>query len=58
MDQVSYINPLKQKREGVRKDSIRSKEKTFGGKREALYIWGKEEHLVRRYPGNAHSSFR
>jgi hypothetical protein len=46
-------------RERVRKDSrrVEVKRKHLGGKREALYIWGKKEHLVRRYPGNARSSF-
>jgi hypothetical protein len=44
--------------ERVRKVSKREevKRKTFGGKREVLYMWGKKEH-IRRYPGNARSAF-
>jgi hypothetical protein len=51
-----HINALKPK------DSrrVEVKRKHLEGKRKALYIWGggeKKEHLVRRYPGNARSSF-
>jgi hypothetical protein len=43
-----YINPLRTKREWVRKHSIRveEKRKTSGGKREALYIWGGKKNIL------------
>jgi hypothetical protein len=46
-------------RERVRKDSGRVEVKRNhlgGGARGALYLRGKKEFLVRRYPGNARSS--
>jgi hypothetical protein len=56
------LNPFKpeRERERVRKDSIRVeiKRNRVGKARGALYLRGKKEHLVRRYPGNARSSFR
>jgi hypothetical protein len=48
------------KRERVRKDSIRVEEKRKHlGESERRFIseGGGKEHLVRRYPGNARSSF-
>jgi hypothetical protein len=53
------INTLKLKRERVRKDSIRVEEKRkHPGESERRFISeGEKEHLVRRYPGNARSSF-
>jgi hypothetical protein len=54
---LKYFNLLKPKRERerVRKDSRR--ENMCREARGALYLRGKKEHLVRRYPGNASSSF-
>jgi hypothetical protein len=54
------FNPLKpRERERVRKDSIRVEEKRKHlGESERRFIYeGEKEHLVRRYPGNARSSF-
>jgi hypothetical protein len=54
------LSPLKPtKRERVRKDSIRVEEKRKHlGESEKRFISEREkEHLVRRYPGNARSSF-
>jgi hypothetical protein len=47
------------KRERVRKDSIRVevKRKHLGGSEKRFISEGEKEHLVRRYPGNDHSSF-
>jgi hypothetical protein len=52
----SLLNP---KRERVRKDSIRVKvkRKHLGESERRFISEGKKEHLVRRYPGNARSSF-
>jgi hypothetical protein len=53
------LNPLKPKRERVRKDSIRVEEKRKHVRESERRFMseGEKEHLVRRYPGNAHSSF-
>jgi hypothetical protein len=55
------INPLKRERERerVRKDSIRVevKRKHLGESERRFISKGEKEHLVRRYPGNARSSF-
>jgi hypothetical protein len=50
---------LKTKRERVRKDSIRVevKRKHVGGSERRFISDGEKEHLLRRYPGNARSSF-
>jgi hypothetical protein len=45
VDQVSYINPLKQKREGVRKDRRRSKEKHLG-ESERRFISGERKSIL------------
>jgi hypothetical protein len=59
---VAYFNALKPKRERerVRKDSIRVevKRKHLGESERSFISKGGKEHLVRRYPGNARSSFR
>jgi hypothetical protein len=46
-------------RERVRKDSIRAEEKRkhLGESERRFISEGEKEHLVRRYPGNARSSF-
>jgi hypothetical protein len=46
-------------RERVRKDSIRVEEKRkhLGESERRFISEGKKKHLVRRYPGNARSSF-
>jgi hypothetical protein len=58
---MCQINPLKLKRERerVRKDSIRVevKRKHLGESERCFLCEGEKEHLVRRYPGNARSSF-
>jgi hypothetical protein len=53
------VDTLKSNRERVRKDSIRVEEKRKHlGESERRFISEREkEHLVRRYPGNARSSF-
>jgi hypothetical protein len=48
---TSLFNPLKPKREREREShkgehKSRSKEKTSGGKREALYIWGGKKSIL------------
>jgi hypothetical protein len=50
---------LKPKRESGRKDSIRVevKRKHVGESERRFISEGEKEHLVRRYPGNARSSF-
>jgi hypothetical protein len=51
-DGTRYLQHMKQEYKS------RRKEKNIWGKaRGALYLRGKKEHLVRRYPGNARSSF-
>jgi hypothetical protein len=57
-----FFNPLKKtkrERERVRKDSIRVevKRKHLGESETRFISEGGKEHLVRRYPGNACSSF-
>jgi hypothetical protein len=49
----------KRERERVRKDSIRVEErrKHLGESERRFMPEGEKEHLVRRYPGNARSSF-
>jgi hypothetical protein len=56
---VAYFNALKPKRERVRKDTIRVevKRKHLGESERSFISEGGKEHLVRRYPGNAYSSF-
>jgi hypothetical protein len=57
---LASATPLKlKKRERVRKDSIRVEvQRKHLGESERRFISEREkEHLVRRYPGNAHSSF-
>jgi hypothetical protein len=46
-------------RERVRKDSVRVEEKRkhLGESERRFITEGEKEHLVRRYPGNARSSF-
>jgi hypothetical protein len=58
IDTINRLKP-KKKRERVRKDSIRVEEKRKHlGESERRFISEEErEHLVRRYPGNARSSF-
>jgi hypothetical protein len=54
------ISPLKpRERERVRKDSIRVevKRKHVGESERRFISEGEKEHLARRYPGNARSSF-
>jgi hypothetical protein len=53
------INPLKPKRQRVRKDSrrVEEKRKHLGESERRFISEGEKEHLVRRYPGNARSSF-
>jgi hypothetical protein len=55
----SFFNLLQPKRERVRKDSIRVevKRKHIGESERRFMSEGENEHLVRRYPGNARSSF-
>jgi hypothetical protein len=54
-----HVETEKRERERVRKDSIRVqvKRKHLGESERRFISEGKKEHLVRRYPGNAHSSF-
>jgi hypothetical protein len=57
---MKIINPLNPKeRERVTKNSIRVevKRKHLGESERRLMSEGEKEHLVRRYPGNARSSF-
>jgi hypothetical protein len=53
------LKPLKPLRQRVRKDSIRVevKRKLLGESEGRFISEGEKEHLVRRYPGNARSSF-
>jgi len=53
------IKGLKPKRERIRKDSIRVevKRKHLRESERRFISEGEKEHLVRRYPGNARSSF-
>jgi hypothetical protein len=53
------ITDLMPKRERVRNDSIRVEEKSkhLGESERRFMSEGEKEHLVRRYPGNARSSF-
>jgi hypothetical protein len=53
------INPLKKERARVRNYSIRveEKRKRLGESERSFISEGGKEHLVRRYPGNARSSF-
>jgi hypothetical protein len=55
---LMLFNPLKAKRERVRKDSIRVevKRKYLGESERRFISEGGKEHLVGRYPGNARSS--
>jgi hypothetical protein len=51
------VHRLKRERELGRIVEEEEKREYFEEKRETLYFWEEKEHLVRRYPGNARSSF-
>jgi hypothetical protein len=53
------VKHRKAERERVREDSIRVEEKRkhLGERARRFISEGEKEHLVRRYPGNARSSF-
>jgi hypothetical protein len=57
--EINTLKPNLDERERVRKDSIRveGKRKHLGESERRSMSEGGKEHLVRRYPGNAHSSF-
>jgi hypothetical protein len=59
MSHTLSLTSLQPKRERVRKDSIRVEEKRkhLGESERRFMSEGGKEHLVRRYPGNARSSF-